>query len=613
MSENKDKSPQEKIVDLSQLADLQFATAWSPTSTSSEKRFGAKSFGEGRDSFSPRDKKPRRFENRDGREGGKRFESRDGAKTAAPREGGKRFDRPKPAGAPAPDGAKPAEGRRFEKSGERPARFDKNGPRRGFDSRKPMPFKFTMDVLFYPEDAPFAKLSSVIKRLKRTYQLFDIAELILEKPERFIVVAKNLPGEDGKTKPLYCAQPLNLPFEDEASAKKFAIDYYLNELFTKEKIEAEAPKGNFQVVNKCSITGDILGAPNWHRYNEFLREYHHEKFANMPFEKFTASIESSRDEAEISAWLESMKTREVYKLKEPKEGDPEIFETRENAANYVSRKFADALVKEYETVRLRGANVSLLPNGPIRRNMEEMLRSQRRFPIVTANNLRGRLRRTGFTIYKRGSKSFAFVSAVKRKFLFEGETLSELPQKIFDFIAAKPGVNGSALPYLFNSLEAPKVIEKPKSLAEEHKTEVEAAEAAAAEAAAAAPAATYTAEDLEKVRAVSSELRWLVSEGYVVEYADASLQSNPYMPRPKDKKAKDAHASEDGEEPVIPGDEPILQDKLAAAETDVASESEASDEELAKGSGIVPEVDSSSDVPACESCGEEAAKEEKAE
>lgn len=58
-----------------------------------------------------------------------------------------------------------------------------------------------------------------------------------------------------------------------------------------------------------------------------------------------ASIESVRDEEQINAWLEQMKKRNVYKLKSPAEGENDIFDTREAAANYISSKFGADLVK----------------------------------------------------------------------------------------------------------------------------------------------------------------------------------------------------------------------------------------------------------------------------
>lgn len=516
-------------IDLSELSNLQFATAWTPSSSISPKNFSPRGSG----SF----KGPRR----------------DGPRFGNPRDGGDFKKRPfkdRKDGSPHRDSDKP-----FKR---RPKPFDKKAKRE--------PFAFSMEVLFYPEDAPFNKLSDIMKASKRTYQLFDIAEIILEKPERFVVLAKNLPDAEGNAKPLYCAQPLNLPFEDEAAAKTAAVDAKFDELFVSEEIDAEPPKGEFQVVNRCSITGDLLGAPNWHKYGEAVREYHSRKFPKMPFEKFSASIEGVRDADQIAAWLETMKKKTVFKLKEPQEGAPESFDTREAARAYISEKFGAELVRTYEQVRMRGEYVAKLPFGRIRRNIEEACRKQKKFPIVTANNLRGRLRRSGFTVYKRGSKGFAFVSTIKRKFIFEGESLSEVPQKIFDFITANPAIRAADLPYKYLGLEAPKSEAKSKTLAQEHSEGAETLESQKP-----AESAELPDETKALLSSVWSELAWLVSEGYVVEYADGTLQANPYLPKPKDK----AQAADPEAEAAKAGDEPIIapKEKPESAEEDTAEKS----------------------------------------
>lgn len=516
-------------IDLSELSNLQFATAWTPSSSISPKTFSPRGSG----SF----KGPRH----------------DGPRFGKPRDGGDFKKRPfkdRRDGSPRQDSDKP-----FKR---RPKPFDKKAKRE--------PFAFSMEVLFYPEDAPFNKLSDIMKASKRTYQLFDIAEIILEKPERFVVLAKNLPDAEGNAKPLYCAQPLNLPFEDEAAAKTAAVDAKFDELFVSEEIDAEPPKGEFQVVNRCSITGDLLGAPNWHKYGEAVREYHSRKFPKMPFEKFSASIESVRDADQIAAWLETMKKKTVFKLKEPQEGAPESFDTREAARAYISEKFGAELVRTYEQVRMRGEYVAKLPFGRIRRNIEEACRKQKKFPIVTANNLRGRLRRSGFTVYKRGSKGFAFVSTIKRKFIFEGESLSEVPQKIFDFITANPAIRAADLPYKYLGLEAPKSEAKSKTLAQEHSEGAETLESQKP-----AESAELPDETKALLSSVWSELAWLVSEGYVVEYADGTLQANPYLPKPKDK----AQAADPEAEAAKAGDEPIIapKEKPESAEEDTAGKS----------------------------------------
>ena len=547
MSDN--NTDEKKAVDLSELTNLQFSTAWTPSSSPSG------SFGENRN-----------FKSESG-------EKQDSKRHSQTREGGERKF------------GKPRQKFQDKKGGDKdgPQKFSRKFSRK-FDKQKKPAFVPTMEVLFYPDDAPFNKLADLMKASKRTYQLFDIAQLVLEKPERFIVLAKNLPDSEGKIKPIFCAQPLNLPFEDEQHAKNAAIEYYLNELFTIEQIDAEPPKGNFQVVNKCSLTGDLLGAPNWHRYNEYLREYHRTHCANKTFDDFLSSIESVRDEEQINAWLEQMKKRNVYKLKSPAEGENDTFDTREAAANYISSKFGGELVKTYEQVRMRGANLSKLPYGRIRKNIEENMRKQRRFPIVTANNLRGRLRRSGFVVYKRGSNGFAFVSSVHRKFLFEGDKLSELPQKLFDFISANPGITAAELPYKFMGLEAP-TAPKPKTLAEENKD-------GGAQEAVPAPGKTDELDEATKtaLNSTLSELLWLISEGYVVEYADSTLQANPYLPRPKDK-SQPAESDNLGA-----ADEPLVKEKSPEVSTNAEVSGETENSGAAVGETPNIEADAPSDA-----------------
>ena len=519
-------------VDLSQLKNIEFSTAWTPADSGSSKK----------DYLSD---KP--FAKRDFKGKRKPF------KSSKPF---KKFDKDAPRKfADRPDGEKkefkaPFKGKKFQKRGN----FKK-------------PFNFTMEVNFYPEDEPFATLSDLLRRLKRTYQLFEIAKIILEKPERYVVVAKNLPDADGNVAPVYCAQPFNIPFDDEQSAKTYAVKEKVAELFDKVQVEVEAPKGNFLVVHKCGYSGELLGAPNWHKYADYVKEFHRERFPNIPYEKYLARISSSNDPEEIQKWVDNMKTAIVYKLKET----GETFDTFEKAAAYVSQKYTDTLVFAYDHVRISGVNVAKIPAGRIYDNIVNQREMQLKFSLNTANNLRGRLRRSNFAIYKRGNKGFAFVSAVRRKFLFEGDRLSDLPQSVFEFILANPGIKAEEMPYKFLGLEFKAKENKEQSLLSQVESK-EAENAQAAQLAQESQEAEANAQPTEAVQSVSenaesavsqesatklaqiaSELHWLVSEGYVVEYSDSSLQANPYLPKPKNK----SENADDAAQQLGEKDEPL--------------------------------------------------------
>ena len=60
-------------------------------------------------------------------------------------------------------------------------------------------------------------------------------------------------------------------------------------------------------------------------------------------------------------------------------------------------------------------------------------------------------------------------------------------------------------------------------------------------------------ESATKLAQIASELHWLVSEGYVVEYSDSSLQANPYLPKPKNK----SENADDAAQQLGEKDEPL--------------------------------------------------------
>ena len=87
--------------------------------------------------------------------------------------------------------------------------------------------------------------------------------------------------------------------------------------------------------------------------------------------------------------------------------------------------------------------------------MEGALERQRRFPLDTANALRGRLRREGFTIFKKGSKGVSYVCSVKRKFRVPGQTFADTIGGLISFIETHAMIKASELPAKFLGIQPP--------------------------------------------------------------------------------------------------------------------------------------------------------------
>ena len=373
------------------------------------------------------------------------------------------------AGAKARSGKGPQSGGPRDRRGD--ARRDAGGPKprsarfgRGREGRpERAEFEPTVKIDLYPQDEAFDALVKRLQASARTYQLFDIARLLLEKPERFVVLVapkqkKNETGGDL----LYYSVPGHLPFETETEAIHYVLNNHLDLFFETEEFEAEPPKGNFQMVHRCGITGELLGPPNYHRYQEFVQRHFTSRIGGMSFERFQSKIESTKEQAGIDAWLESMRKRVRYKLKDRSDEEPESFDTFESARQFLIQHRKDRMLGSSESVRFAGRDLERMPRNDIRRSVETYVEQQKQFPLDSANNIRGRLRRHNFAVYKKGSKGASFVCAVKRKFRDENTAFTESISDLIDFIEKHPNTPASKLPKLYIGIDTEK--QQPEAL-----------------------------------------------------------------------------------------------------------------------------------------------------
>ncbi|MFT5826008.1 MAG: hypothetical protein ACI8ZW_001512, partial [Yoonia sp.] len=365
---DKPKESSKKALDLNTLSGLDFGPSWADENA---KRPSLKQF-ESRGDSRGKGKRPGGGGSRDRRGSG------GGARPGGP--GG-------PGGPGAGGGARPSGGAGRPQSGGRPQGGGEGRPTgdrpqgRGGDRRRddrrgggrPDPrtiFEPTIKVDIYPQDEAFEALVKRLRSTVRTYQLFEIAHLILEKPERYVVVVENKAKAGEKPEPLFFAVPGHLPFDTEEAAISHVLSNHLDLFFDIEEVEVEAPKGNFQMVNRCSVTGDLLGPPNYHRYQEFLQRHYSAKITGMSFDRFVSKVETVKEQESIDAWVASMKKGARYTLKERQEGEPESVESLEAVRFFLLQHRKDKIVSSGETIRFAGRDIEGLPKGDIRRSVE---------------------------------------------------------------------------------------------------------------------------------------------------------------------------------------------------------------------------------------------------
>ena len=402
-----------------------------------------------------------------------------------------------------------------------------------------------------------------IRKTCRTIELFEIARTVVAKTDRFVVVVTRrptaesaAPAADEAAKSakaaFHISVPDALPFESDAAAVAHVLANHLDKFFEKAEVEVDPPKGNYQVINKCTITGELLGPPNYHRYAQIVQQHHAAKVAGMSLEAFRGRIETIRDPEVVNQWLEKMKktTRYTWKLSgaaaKPAavsapavevapaadgvaladsapalvaEAAPAVpsFDSLEDARAFLLTEARDKVVRTTETARFHGKIAETMPPGEIRRAVEGALERQRKFPLDTANALRGRLRREHFTIFKKGSKGVSYVCAVKRKFRVPGQTFADSIGALISFIEGHAMIRASELATKFLGITVP--------VKATDATPVPAP--AATEGAATPVESTLTIEERAKLVRLQGDLMWLVREGYVTEFIDGRLFAPP--------------------------------------------------------------------------------------
>jgi hypothetical protein len=473
--------PKEKSFELD-LSSLGFGPSW--VSGPSEK-VSSGNGGPRRDGDRPR------F--RDGPGGDRRGPPRDGQSRGPRRDG---------------PGAGPGGPRRDGPGGPR---RDDRGPRR--DDRGPSRyddapvFRPVIASAFFPDDAKFEILGGAMKKSKMTYELFEVARLILDKEDRLSIVIRHLEAEQRPDALLAVSVPDGHPFLSEGDAVSHVMSRHLDKFFDVVEVEVEAPKGSFLMVAKCPQTGKLLGAPTHHSYQRNLREHHARHCPNVPFDSFKGRLEMVREQEQIDAWLKSMSTRSEYAPKDRKEGEPERLESLDAARGFLQAFRKDLVVKTHPWVRFAGRLLEELNPGPLRDSVRYALEQQRAFPLDTANGIRGRLRKEGFHLYKKGSKGITYACSVRRRCRDPKSTFSDPMAKLFDSLDRKPAQQAKDLVL---------------ALAGEN------------------------AEDAAKTQ-VLTDLSFLIGEGYIANLPDGRLFAQPILSsqaQAKEEAANDEAADE---------------------------------------------------------------------
>jgi hypothetical protein len=479
-----------------------FLPAWAQEESSAAKYAkyeGREERGEGRD-----DRRGPRPPRRDGFSGPRRGGQRPGSEHRGPPGAG--------------GGSNRSQGGRREGQGQG------RGPRRSGPPQErreaPLPLP-ELNVTLVPEENGVESLARQIKMTGRAYPLFDIAQMILQKPERHTVTFSIKKNAEGKAiQPLFiCALDDSLWLsEDEAISH--VLKKHFGTFYQSERTATEPPKGKYTFVAQCGMSGVIFGPPNHHDYQNQLHKLHSERFSRMPFEVYKSRVKIVRDEEVVKKWVDDQSWKTEYIcLNIP---EPLKLETMEAVEKHFRETHKANIIKQVDSYTITGAAARNLRSPDLARLSRTVWEDQRRFPLQIATVLSQQFAAHGLQFFK-VNKTITHVSVARPHFLDVSLTpVSNGVKSLVDYINAHPRCTRRKV------IEALAPSPAPSAPAPSPAPPVEGQ----------APTTTPAAEPAgptPEQNALIGDLHWLIHQGHVIEFANGTLETakKPIIKPPK--------------------------------------------------------------------------------
>ncbi len=400
-----------------------------------------------------------------------------------------------------------------------------------------------------PDPAGVVSLARQIKLSGRAYPLLEVAALVIQKPDRYEINFRPMRDKEGKAgiRFFVCSLDDSI-WLSEGDAIRHVLKAHFDTFYQVEKTPCDPPKGVWTLV--AQFDEIILGPPNYHGYQEKLREIHAQRAPRLPFEVFKSKVRMVKDEAAVKGWLESQSSKLQFLTLNVEE--PQTLHSMAAVEEHFRAKHAPNVIKAADSWALnRRPDAPRLPE-PLTRVLRVSLERERRFPIRTMTALSGAFAHAGLQFFKR-DKTAVHVAVARPHYLDLENTLVQPGiKRIIEFINSTQGPTRKKL----LAALAPAPVEEPAAVAPVAEAPAPAEPAAAVqepavaptvdapvtEAPAAAVAETPAAPAPEPTPAVAqanaaqqavlSDLHWLVHQGHVIEFASGLLETAK-KPQPK--------------------------------------------------------------------------------
>ena len=274
-------------------------------------------------------------------------------------------------------------------------------------------------------------LGTIIRKLQNdthAYKLRDLAQFFLDNPQSILL--KVVPKGEMKFFQCKVCSFASLKEEDVIS---HILTTHLGDYYDSREVECEPPKGNFNCVAKCGLSGELLGPPNIHEFNSIVKEMIRTRYPGMSEERYRASIEMVRDSDEIERWRSGATRKTVFTAKG---GEGEL--SREQAEGEFRRNILPTLVDTPKRLMITAEAAMKSPMKQLQWAVRDAVEAERRSPYAMCFALRGAFHHRKLNFFRvNDAKGPEFVSSIEYKAFDAEHAIPELA-KVANFIAENP-------------------------------------------------------------------------------------------------------------------------------------------------------------------------------
>jgi len=382
-------------------------------------------------------------------------------------------------------------GRLRKKTGQRdrrtPRAKDRPSPNRHVPATQTPP----VTIRFLPYSAVFENVVAQIKSGSVAYSLFALARLFLEKPVGYEVCLTAR-----QESPLYQLGDNGMVSADREFLEGNAFRFAHRDFYKIDVSETDPIKGNFSNVARCRLSGTLLGPTNHHSDQPQLRSLYEQRFSRrMSFADYQRQIEIVSDTALVERWKEE--ARKVTTYTTPGEENPLTFSSAAEAERHFRSHYLPGLIRSVEEVTIGGSHSRSLPDRILNRAIEEAWARESHSPSNMMQELTSRFRQNGLHVF-RHRRGMLFVTPIReRAFVHEQAGVSPSVNAILQALSGTVAISRKQF---FEKLIG-----------------------------------DSASEDAEaRSLALASDLRWLINEGYVIEFNDGSLDLPRGKARPQE-------------------------------------------------------------------------------